>query len=308
MILTIDGNRNLSLFLHSMCVKANSVRSILYSGQRWLSEEFTARERRSIMRQILMKLLSCEEENFLLHQNDELQRDQIVEVQTKVDAINKGRPVQYVLGSTYFYNVDICVDETVLIPRPETEELVHNALQFIRERKLDNPRVLDIGTGSGCIGIAISKALNTAKVKGIDYDKKIIDFARENAILNEVNTMFEKLDALHDLDQLEEYDVIISNPPYIPLAEKSSIAPHVRKFEPEKALFVPDESPLVFYQVIAEQSHELLHDDGFIIFECHESLAREVLQIIKNLGYFNAAIISDMQGKERMVYGQKGKA
>ncbi len=308
MILTIDGNRNLSLFLHSMCVKANSVRSVLDSGQRWLSEDFTARERRSIIRQILIKLLKCEEENFLMHQNLELQSDQILEVEKKVNAINRGRPVQYVLGSTYFYNVEIGVDETVLIPRPETEELVHYALQFIRERKLDNPRVLDIGTGSGCIAIAMTKALNKAKVKGIDYDKKIIDLARKNAIRNDVNTIFEKLDALHDLSQLAEFDVIISNPPYIPLAEKSSIANHVREFEPEKALFVPDQSPLIFYQVIAAQSHELLHDDGFIIFECHESLASEVLQLMQQSGYFNTTIISDMQGKERMVYGQKGIA
>lgn len=288
-----------------MSVKSSSVRRILDSGQQRLNERFTAREKRSVMRQLLMLQLQCDEESFLLHQHDELDGDQVAEIETMVEAINSGRPVQYVLGTTYFYNVDIQVDETVLIPRPETEELVHHTLQFIREKGMSHPRILDVGTGSGCIAIALAKALPSARVKGVDDDENILKLARKNAKGNGVDAAFELVDALAELDRLDAVDVVVSNPPYIPVVEKSSIQPHVLDFEPEKALFVPDETPLLFYRAIAEQSLQLLNVNGFLIFECHESFAREVQQLMTALEYSNSTVINDIQGKERMVYGQK---
>ena len=211
------------------------------------------------------------------------------------------KPVQYVLGEAWFYHMKLKVNEHVLIPRPETEELVE---QLIKDRKsrLTDPAILDIGTGSGCIPIAIKKYLPAAVITSIDISEKAIDLAKENAALHNAHINFVNLDFLNEKNwhSLPMFDIIISNPPYIPANEKEKLDRNVTDFEPHLALFVPDRSPLIFYEKIAAFGKTNLQPNGKIYLETHENLAKEVAALFMK-GYQTVMIKKDMYGKERMV-------
>ena len=211
------------------------------------------------------------------------------------------KPVQYVLGEGWFYHMKLKVNEHVLIPRPETEELVE---QLISDRKsrLTDPAILDIGTGSGCIPIAIKKHLPAAIISSIDISAKAIELAKENALLHNAHINFIELDFLEEKNwpQFPMFDIIISNPPYIPLAEKEKLDRNVTAFEPHLALFVPNRSPLVFYEKIAAFGRTNLLPKGKIYLETHEELAKEVAALFMK-DYQTVMIKKDMYGKERMV-------
>ncbi|MBA2250443.1 MAG: peptide chain release factor N(5)-glutamine methyltransferase [Chitinophagaceae bacterium] len=214
-------------------------------------------------------------------------------------------PVQYVLGEAYFYKMKFKVNKNVLIPRPETEELIEWVVKQFKmenEKKSDGLTILDIGTGSGCIPIALKKELPQAEIYSIDISANALQIAAENA--NDHNTKIEfiKLDFLDETQwqRLASFDIIVSNPPYIPHKERYKMEKHIIEYEPAIALFVPDRDPFIFYKKIAAFSKSHLNNGGRIFVEVHEDHAKEIQEIFSRQN-FTTNIKKDMYGKERMV-------
>jgi release factor glutamine methyltransferase len=212
----------------------------------------------------------------------------------------KHEPIQYILGEADFYGLKFKVSPAVLIPRPETEELVHLCVQ-------DNKRkvgldILDIGTGSGCIAVYLKKELPQANVTAIDISTEALAVAKENAELNNVSVTFKQLDILqyHEAETLPQFDIIISNPPYIAESESAGMEANVLNNEPHIALFAPGEDALIFYRVIAAFSKVHLKKRGCIYLEINAAFSQQVAAIFRAEGYENIEIIQDMQGRTRM--------
>jgi release factor glutamine methyltransferase len=212
----------------------------------------------------------------------------------------KHEPIQYITNEAWFYNLKFYVTNDVLIPRPETEELVHEAISFL---KINNgKRVLDIGTGSGCIAISIKKNIPQANVMAIDVSEAALGVAKENAKRNNVEVNISKINFLEENNyaSFESYDAIISNPPYIPEDEKSILDKNVTEYEPHLALFVPQNGALIFYKKILSFAENHLNQNGRIFLETHENLAKETAALFIEKNYY-VEIKKDMQGKERML-------
>ncbi|MCF3108450.1 peptide chain release factor N(5)-glutamine methyltransferase [Niabella sp. CC-SYL272] len=212
----------------------------------------------------------------------------------------KAEPIQYILNEAWFYDIPLFVNKQVLIPRPETEELVE---LIIREyQSLPPVRILDIGTGSGCIPVTLKRKLPEAIVTACDISSNALAVARKNAAKYQLDIRFIEIDFLEETNwtQLPRVEVLVSNPPYIPVADKTSMHKNVLDHEPELALFVPDEEPLLFYRKIADAAQSILVPEGQIYLEVHERLAEETRQLFEARGFF-AWIKTDMQGKQRFV-------
>lgn len=211
------------------------------------------------------------------------------------------KPVQYVLGEAWFYKMKLKVNDHVLIPRPETEELVQLVLNEAVDFK-NTPTIIDIGTGSGCIAIAVKKNMPNAFVTAIDVSEDALLMARENATNLETDIHFLPIDFLDEMQwtNLPMFDIIVSNPPYIPLNEKEKLDINVTAFEPHQALFVPDKRPLLFYEKIAAFGKTHLNSNGKIFMETHEDFTRETAALFTQR-YKTVAIKKDIFGKERMV-------
>ncbi len=211
------------------------------------------------------------------------------------------RPVQYVLGETFFYQLPFKVTEQVLIPRPETEELVHWIISDHKNNP-DTLSVLDIGTGSGCIPVALKKNLPGFTIAGTDVSESALAVARENAQRNQTGIAFILADLLNsnDWELLPRVDIIVSNPPYIPLHEKEKMPSNVTSFEPGIALFVPDQSPLLFYETIATLAKTHLKPGGKIYLEIHQDLAMETADLFR-VEFQEVDIRKDINGNNRML-------
>ncbi len=213
------------------------------------------------------------------------------------------RPVQYVLGETFFYQLKLKVNEYVLIPRPETEELVQWVIDDYQKLGENNKlSILDIGTGSGCIAIALQKKLFAATVTAIEVSAAAMEIAKENAAGNKATIAFVQADFLNEAEwkRLPVADIIVSNPPYIPVKEKEKLDHNVTRFEPHSALFVPDESPLLFYEKIVLFAKTQLNKGGKVYVEIHEAYAEETAAAFSK--QFNIVEIKkDLQGKNRMI-------
>ena len=196
----------------------------------------------------------------------------------------------------YFCDHPFKVTPDTLIPRPETEELVY----LISRENKGNLKILDIGTGTGCIPISLKLMMNDAEVSGWDISGKALTIARENAKDLSANVEFEKMNALN-IDSNEKFDIVVSNPPYIPLSDKDSMHQNVLNFEPGLALFVEDNDPLLFYRRIAEFGKTNLNPAGKLYFEIHERFGSETKDLLMYLGYQDVVIIKDLNGKDRMI-------
>lgn len=213
--------------------------------------------------------------------------------------LQKNEPIQYVLGKETFCGLDFEVDSNVLIPRPETRELVE---WIVADRKLDaSCRILDIGTGSGCISISLAKFLSGAEVEAWDISEGALEVARRNAVRNAVEVLFRQQDVLYALPGETRYDVIVSNPPYITEKEKLDMDANVLDWEPFTALFVPDADPLLFYRKIAELGLSMLNIGGVLYFEINRAYGQETVRMLEGLSYKQIELRKDEWGNDRMV-------
>jgi release factor glutamine methyltransferase len=212
------------------------------------------------------------------------------------------KPVQYVLGEAWFMGMKFHVNGSVLIPRPETEELVQWVIESHRSKIKNQKRILDIGTGSGCIPVSIKKNWPMANITGVDISKAALEVAKQNATALQADINFMTLDFLDDSGwhQLPVFDIIVSNPPYIRQSERSGMAVYVVDFEPSIALFVPDEDALLFYRKIVLFAKDHLAMDGMIFLEINELLGEQVTGLFQSHG-FTTELRKDLQGKDRMI-------
>lgn len=217
--------------------------------------------------------------------------------------LKAGKPIQYIIGKTIFYDCVIKVTAATLIPRQETEELVD---LVIRENKDFRGKIIDIGTGSGCIAIALAANLPGSLITGIDISEDAIIVAKENADLNKVNVSFMVEDIFTlNTGLYNKTDIIISNPPYVRNSEKQLMDNNVLDFEPHTSLFVPDENPLMYYNAILNMADEILLADGRIYFEINEAMGKQMVHLMEKFAYSEIEIIPDINGKERMLKAKK---
>lgn len=218
--------------------------------------------------------------------------------------LKKEVPIQYLLGKTHFYGLDFEVNENVLIPRPETEELVE---WIINENsggtKSKKIKILDIGTGSGCIAISLAKNLPHAEVYAIDVSKKAIATAKRNAVRNKVEVTFMLQDILEAEELKHNFDVIVSNPPYVRNLEKQEIKKNVLDYEPHLALFVEDNDALIFYRKIAELAKKNLSEKGQLYFEINQYLGKEMIDLLEKMNFKNIELKKDIYDNDRMIKG-----
>ena len=226
-----------------------------------------------------------------------------------VAQLKKEIPIQYLLGNTEFYGLPFIVNENVLIPRPETEELVdwiiteEKKIERFKERRiegLEDLKILDIGTGSGCIAISLSKNIPDAKVFAIDVSAEALKVAKMNAEQNKVEVTFLEKDILETEDLMEQFDVIVSNPPYVRNLEKHEIKANVLENEPHLALFVDDFDALIFYRKIALLATKNLNNDGQLFFEINQYLGKEMVDLLNELGFEDVELRKDIYGNDRM--------
>ena len=227
----------------------------------------------------------------------------IEELDNIIEEIRSWRPVQYIIGFADFYDMELEVGEGVLIPRPETEELV----EWIASESRPEATILDVGTGSGCIAIALNRAIKESRVCAIDISSKALDIARRNGNKYAPEVQFVEGDALGEFDKLfgAKFDVVVSNPPYIPESDMELMRKNVLDYEPNNALFVPDSDPLLFYRAIAQTSKRLLKEEGKLYFEIYESLANQTIAMLEIEGYSDIILREDFRGKPRMICAQQ---
>ena len=209
-----------------------------------------------------------------------------------------GEPIQYILGEAPFYGRNFSVSRDTLIPRNETEELVH---RILKENPKSGLRVLDLGTGTGCIPITLALELKDPEVYALDVSVEALDVARKNAAQLGANVGFLEGDLLGAIPNLPLFDVLVSNPPYVPLRDKEEMHANVLNFEPHLALFVPDEDPLLFYRAIGSWGQQLLKTGGKLYLEIYENLANELVQLLLSQGYNQVQVHPDLNGKNRMI-------
>ncbi len=238
-----------------------------------------------------------------LNINYRLNESEMLSLHNAVKELKKNRPVQYITGETEFYGLRFLVNSLVLIPRQETEELVD---LIVKNEKSEGLKVLDVGTGSGCIAISIAKTLYNPKVSALDISVSSLAVAQNNAEINTVEVSFIEEDILNISQNAEtQFDIIVSNPPYVKMSEKELMQPNVLEYEPHLALFVEDDNPLKFYKAIVNYASENLKIRGRLYFEINEALGKDVSELTKAAGFENVEIHLDINGKERMLSASK---
>lgn len=267
--------------------------NLLYSAA---CEHYDAGEAKQIAEMLVLAKGNISRNDLIIEPNKELI---ITDLDTILAELRSWRPVQYIIGYADFRDMDLEVSEGVLIPRPETEELV----EWIATECAENATILDIGTGSGAIAIALAKEINNSQVWGMDISCEALTIARANGTRYAPNVTFVEGDALADFDRLfaEKFDVVVSNPPYIPEFDVEQMRKNVLDFEPSTALFVPDNDPLLFYRSIAQTSKKILKSGGKLYFEIYELLSAEMIDMLEGEGYSDITLREDFRGKPRMI-------
>jgi len=265
-----------------------------------INKDYDAEESTALFNLAAEHELKLRRSQLLMMHDQEVEQADVEQLLQIAKEIANGRPLQYIFGETEFYRLKFQVNSDVLIPRPETEELVHLIIQTIEGSVQSGLRLLDIGTGSGCIPISIKHSLPDIEVSALDVSEPALAVARSNAKLNKATITFIQADIL--TYQTEEvYDVIVSNPPYIKEDEKASMHQNVLSHEPHLALFVSNEDPLIFYKAIADFSQTHLSKEGILFFEINEFLGSEMLNMLSSKDFRNIQVFKDMQGKDRMI-------
>ena len=290
-----------------MNTKATNTAQLVEFLRTELSPYYPEKEGNAIIFRLFEGILSYEQTDIVLNAESTVSKADQEKFENAVQLLKKKTPVQYILGYTDFYNVRINVDKRALIPRPETEELVDWIVKESGDQVL---RILDVGTGSGCIAIALKKHLQNSQVMGVDVSDDCIDLAKENAEANQVDVNFRVQDIVDrdgsaKLVQPETLDIIVSNPPYIQYKDRYQMDENILSYEPSKALFVDDENPLLFYKLISLLGSVALKKDGQLYFEINEKYGDEVVDVLKKAGYVDVEQRKDIHDSNRFVRGIK---
>lgn len=260
---------------------------------------FEATEAENFFAIILEELKGWKRIDLAMNPEYEMTGEEIAEWNDILSQLEAQRPIQYIFGKAHFYGLEFKVDENTLIPRPETEELVEWIINDSRHAQ--NLKVLDIGTGSGCIAISLAKNLKEAEVSAIDVSEKALGIAKENTAANDADVTFHRINILEAEALSEKYDIIVSNPPYVRHLEKAEIKPNVLEYEPHLALFVEDNDPLIFYRKIAVLAKKHLTQNGRLYFEINQYLGPETVAMLEALGFRGIILKKDFVGNDRMV-------
>lgn len=280
--------------LYAECTLAEAVAILLKA----LPESGDDREKRNVVATLFAHFMGLSRADLVLKGTEVLSPRHVEELSSAMRRLVSGEPVQYITGQVSFAGILLGVNPSVLIPRPETEELV----ALVAPRTREGEAVLDIGTGSGCIAIALKKANPAIYCEAWDVDEKALETARTNAGKANVKINFRCVDVLEaQAIQDKPFDWIISNPPYIPRAEAESMSPRVVQHEPHLALFCPDDDPLVFYRAIAEYALQGLDKQGELWFEIHPPLAETLEAMLISMGFLRCEVHFDLQGRKRFV-------
>ena len=250
---------------------------------------------------VLEKFHQLKRVDLALQPNLKVSESELVQWKLVLEQLKNQKPIQYIVGETFFCDLIFKVNEHTLIPRPETEELVYWILEEVKNKNNFNSTIVDIGTGTGCIPISLKKNLPKSTVFGIDISEEALKVANENAQMNEVDVQFMQKNILETSDLQNQFDVIVSNPPYVRNLEKAEINTNVLAFEPHLALFVSDEDPLIFYRKIAELAQQNLKPNGLLFFEINQYLGKETVSLLTDLGFKNIELRKDIYGNDRMV-------
>ncbi len=275
--------------------------------RRELEDQYTYSELSTLVRIILEEVFSIGYTEINSDKINNLSPSMLNKVEDIVSRLKKNEPIQYILGKTEFYGLNFTITPNVLIPRPETEELVE---WIITEISNEKSNILDIGTGSGCIAVTLAKKLPDSKVHAWDISKDALKVAMNNARLNNVTVNFSQQDVLalkvkQDVLGAEKFDIIVSNPPYVVESEKATMDENVLRYEPHKALFVPNDNPLLFYEKIINIALFLLKDNGELYFEINRSYGEQLSQILFNKRFKSIELRKDISGNFRMIKGVK---
>ncbi len=265
-----------------------------------LSGIYPSEEIQSFFNILSEKYLNLSRIEIALNPEKEISKENTEKFQAALLRLKNYEPIQYILGETEFFSLPFKVNQHTLIPRPETEELVEWILNN-SEFRIQNSEFLDIGTGSGCIAISLAKNLPDSKIFALDISEEALKIACENAELNELIVDFFQADILKTKTLPKQYNVIVSNPPYVRELEKKQMQQNVLKYEPDSALYVKDKDPLLFYRVISQLAKNHLKANGKLFFEINEYLADELTELLKSEGFQNIEIKKDIFGKDRML-------
>ncbi len=280
----------------------NKVNSIYkhYSGA--LTKLYDEQEAKTLAKMVFQEVMHINPAQLLSEPLRLLTESEILALHFTFKELLKGKPLQYITGKAYFKGLELKVEPGVLIPRPETEELVDLVLNDFKTTQ--RIRIMDVGTGSGCIAVSLAKALIDAKVFAVDVEAKALSLARLNAEKYRVNIECINLDILNSETWYtlpSPIDGVVSNPPYVLASERSIMHTNVKDFEPPEALFVPDENPLIFYKAIGKAAMRIIRPQGKLYFEINEKMGKQVAQLLFEEGYHNVLVMKDYRGKDRFV-------
>ncbi len=273
-----------------------------------LADLYDAGEARQLYLLLLEDQLGWSKHDYLLHKQEPVDDQQINGLLKALSALKKAEPIQYILGYGWFMEMKLKVNPSVLIPRPETEELVQLIIDHQQSADIDAPRIIDIGTGSGCIPIALKRALPRAFLYALDISKDALDVAKQNASTHCVSVECIQMDILEwdvtfQTNQL--FDVVVSNPPYITEREQREMHPNVLSYEPHTALFVDNCAPLLFYEHISAFARKHLRVGGDLYFEINRNYGFQVCDLLRKKGFVNIQLYQDLHGADRIVHAKK---
>lgn len=287
-----------------MKIASNKIRDIARFFRDELQDLYAAGELETIIRYCFEEFLDKPHFDLRQHGDDTVSESELLKFSFAVKDLKNEKPLQYIFGKADFFGLKLKVNGHVLIPRPETEELVDLIISDLKDTG-GTPQIADIGTGSGCIALALKKNLPQAMLHAMDISEEALEVARENALINRLEISFIADDILKPRSGFEPdtFDVIVSNPPYIRLSEKEKMSRNVLAYEPHIALFVDDPDPLLFYSRIADFALRTLKRDGAVYFEINEQLGNETRQLMENKGFKNIRLLKDMSDKNRILRG-----
>jgi len=287
--------------------RTNSVISILKTFQKELNNDFDGKEINQFLYMLFDLWKGWNKAQVQLNQEEILSNEEVTRFHLALAKLKRHQPIQYIIGRIYFHGLELLVTPDVLIPRPETEELVDNIINENANKKNEEFSVLDIGTGSGCIALSLKKNFPVSIISAMDYSQNALNVARDNADRNSCQIQFYQYDIFHKQgwSVFPVYNMITSNPPYVTESEKTMMHKNVLDYEPNDALFVPDNDPLVYYKTIADFTVMHLSHPGLLYLEINERFGHEVRELLLTQGFDKVEVNRDINGKDRFIRAEK---